>query len=74
LTPVPAAHIIGAMDSRAIIRKLEAAGWRRVGVKGSHHQFRHPDRPNRVTVQHPRKDVPTGTLKSIERQSGVKLS
>jgi predicted RNA binding protein YcfA (HicA-like mRNA interferase family) len=27
------------MDSRTIIGKLEAAGWRRVGVKGSHHQF-----------------------------------
>jgi len=74
LTPVPAAHIIRAMDSRTIIRKLEAAGWRRVGVKGSHHQFRHPDHPNRVTVQHPRKGVPIGTRKSIERQSGVKLT
>jgi predicted RNA binding protein YcfA (HicA-like mRNA interferase family) len=45
-----------------------------VRVKGSHHQFRHPDHPNRVTVQHPRKDVPIGTLKSIERQSGLKLT
>jgi predicted RNA binding protein YcfA (HicA-like mRNA interferase family) len=66
--------MIRAMDSGTIIRKLEAAGWRLVGVKGSHHQLRHPGRPNRVTVQHPRKDVPIGTLKSIERQSGVKLS
>jgi predicted RNA binding protein YcfA (HicA-like mRNA interferase family) len=73
LTLVGATRIISAMDSRTIIRKLEAAGWRRVGVQGSHHQFRHPDRPNRVTVQHPRKDVPVGTLKSIERQSGMKL-
>jgi predicted RNA binding protein YcfA (HicA-like mRNA interferase family) len=61
------------MDSRAIIGKLQAAGWRLVGVKGSHHQFRHPDRPNRVTVPHPRKDVPIGTIKSIERQSGLKM-
>jgi predicted RNA binding protein YcfA (HicA-like mRNA interferase family) len=68
------AHIIAAMDSRTIIRKLEAAGWRRIAVKGSHHQFRHPSHPNRVTVQHPRKDVPIGTLKSIERQSGEKLT
>ena len=61
------------MDSRTIIGKLEAAGWHLVGVKGSHHQFRHPNRPNRVTVPHPRKDVPIGTIKSIERQSGLKL-
>jgi predicted RNA binding protein YcfA (HicA-like mRNA interferase family) len=61
------------MDSRTIIAKLEAAGWRLVSGKGSHHQFRHPDRPNRVTVPHPKKDVPIGTIKSIERQSGLKI-
>jgi predicted RNA binding protein YcfA (HicA-like mRNA interferase family) len=62
------------MDSRMIIRKLRAAGWRLVRIKGSHHQFGHPDHPHRVTVQHPRKDVPVGTLRSIERQSGLKLT
>jgi predicted RNA binding protein YcfA (HicA-like mRNA interferase family) len=61
------------MESRTIIGKLEAAGWRLVAVKGSHHQFRHPNRPNRVTVPHARKDVPIGTIKSIERQSGLQL-
>jgi len=74
LTRLTKVHIMSAMDSRVIIRKLEAAGWRRVRVKGSHHQFRHPHHANRVTVQHPRKDVPIGTLKSIERQSGMKLT
>jgi predicted RNA binding protein YcfA (HicA-like mRNA interferase family) len=74
LTSISETHIMPAMDSRTIIQKLEAAGWRRVRVKGSHHQFRHPNHPNRVTVQHPRKDVPMGTLKSIERQSGLKLT
>jgi predicted RNA binding protein YcfA (HicA-like mRNA interferase family) len=67
-------HIISACtDSRTIIAKLEAAGWRLVAVKGGHHQFRHPARPNRVTVTHPKKDVPIGTIKSIERQSGLKI-
>jgi predicted RNA binding protein YcfA (HicA-like mRNA interferase family) len=42
-------------------------------VKGSHHHFKHPDRPLIVTVPHPKKDLPIGTLKSIERSSGVKL-
>jgi len=27
----------------------------------------------RVTVPHPERDIPMGTLKSIERQSGLKL-
>jgi predicted RNA binding protein YcfA (HicA-like mRNA interferase family) len=66
--------MLQSMGRRTIIWKLEAAGWRRVGVKDSHHPFRHPDDPNRVTVQHPRKDVPTGMIRSIERQSGVRLA
>lgn len=61
------------MDSRTVIRKLEEAGWRLVRTRGSHHHFRHPERPGVVTVPHPRKDLPPGTLRSIERQSGVKL-
>lgn len=61
------------MHSRDVIRALERAGWYLDRVRGSHHQFRHPARPGTVTVRHPERDVPTGTLKSIERQSGVTL-
>ena len=61
------------MDSRDIIRALSAAGWQHVATKGSHHQFKHPSRPGRVTVPHPKRDIPVGTLRSIERQAGVKL-
>jgi predicted RNA binding protein YcfA (HicA-like mRNA interferase family) len=39
-------------------------------VKGSHHQFKHPRRPGKVTVPHPRKDLPVGTLRGIFRQAG----
>ncbi|MBM4302372.1 MAG: type II toxin-antitoxin system HicA family toxin [Deltaproteobacteria bacterium] len=61
------------MDSREIIRRLEAAGWYRVAHRGSHVQFKHPAKPGRVTVPHPEKDIPAKTLRSIERQSGVRL-
>jgi predicted RNA binding protein YcfA (HicA-like mRNA interferase family) len=61
------------VHSREIIRKLVAAGWVEVAQKGSHKQFRHGTMSGRVTVPHPNKDVPLGTLRSIERQSGVKL-
>ncbi|HLI23229.1 MAG TPA: type II toxin-antitoxin system HicA family toxin [Stellaceae bacterium] len=61
------------MRSADVIRAIEAAGWRLKRVRGDHHQFRHPDRPVVVTVPHPVKDLPIGTLKSIERKSGVKL-
>ena len=62
-----------SLSSREIIRLLEKAGWRQVRVTGSHHHFRHPERPGTVTVPHPVKDMPPGTLRSIERQSGIKL-
>ena len=42
-------------------------------MKGSHHHLKHPTKPGTVTVPHPEKDLPIGTLKSIEKQSGVKL-
>lgn len=61
------------MNSREVIRKLEENGWREVAQRGSHEQFRHPDRSGRVTVPHPSRDIPIGTLRSIERQSGVSL-
>jgi len=61
------------MDSRNIIAKLEADGWYRVAQKGSHLHFKHPTKPGRATVPHPRKDVHIDTVKSIERQAQVKL-
>ncbi|MBK3660933.1 type II toxin-antitoxin system HicA family toxin [Bradyrhizobium diazoefficiens] len=61
------------MDSRETISALQSDGWFQVAQKGSHIQFKHPTRKGRVTVPHPKRDVPLGTLKSIERQSGLKL-
>lgn len=46
---------------------------RQLAPQTSHLHFKHPSRPGKVTVPHPVKDMPIGTLKSIEKQSGVKL-
>lgn len=61
------------MNSRDIIKTLEANGWRLKRVTGSHHHYMHPTTPGVVTVPHPKKDLPTGTVRSIEKQSGIKL-
>jgi len=61
------------MDSREIIKIIESDGWYKIDQSGSHIQFRHPLKKGRVTVPHPKKDIPIGTLKSIERQSGIKI-
>jgi predicted RNA binding protein YcfA (HicA-like mRNA interferase family) len=61
------------MDSRAVIRAIEGDGWEHVRTRGDHWQFKHPTKPGLVTVPHPQRDIPLGTLKSIEKQSGLKL-
>ena len=61
------------MDSKAVIKALKKDGWIEVDQKGSHKQFHHPTKTGRVTVPHPVKDLKIGTLKSIEKQSGVKF-
>jgi predicted RNA binding protein YcfA (HicA-like mRNA interferase family) len=61
------------LDSREVIRELRRDGWYEVDQVGSHKQFKHPTKKGRVTVPHPKRDLPIGTLKSIERQAGLRL-
>ena len=61
-------------SSREVIRLLRDDGWLQVGQTGSHLHFKHPVKKGKVTVPHPKRELPTGTLKSIEKQSGVKLA
>lgn len=61
------------MKSKDIIKALEADGWFEVRQKGSHKHFRHADKPGLVTVPHPEADMAIGTIKSIEKQSGLTL-
>ncbi len=61
------------MKSADIISALKSDGWKQVAQKGSHVQFKHHAKIGRVTVPHPKKDIPLGTLRSIEKQAGLKL-
>lgn len=65
----------GKMASREVIKILREAGWVEQPKRGtSHRQFKHPDKPGKVTVpEHKGKDIPSEILKSIEKQSGTKL-
>jgi predicted RNA binding protein YcfA (HicA-like mRNA interferase family) len=61
------------MNSREVIKLLQKHGWYEVNHVGSHRQFKHPTKNGRVTMPHPKRDIPRGTLKSIEKQAGIKL-
>lgn len=60
------------MNSRELISKLQEMGWHQVRCKGSHHQFKHDNNPHLITVKHPEKDIPIGTLRSIQKIAGLK--
>ena len=61
------------MKVRELIKLLETDGWVLVRTRGSHRQFRHPNKLGTVTVSgKPSVDVPPGTLNSALKQAGLK--
>jgi predicted RNA binding protein YcfA (HicA-like mRNA interferase family) len=61
------------MKIRDIIKLLEADGWYRVVMKGSHRQYKHPTKQGRVTIAgHPGDDLAPGTLNSVLKQAKLK--
>ena len=59
------------MKSAEVIRLLKKDGWYVFNIRGSHHQFKHPTKSGKVTVPHPKTDLPAGTVRSIFRQAGL---
>ena len=58
------------MPKRYTSRELaKKQGWTLVGIRGDHHNFKHPRSRFIVTIVHPQKDVPVGrasdTVKKI---------
>lgn len=62
------------MNGKQVIAKLKAAGWSLARVEGSHHIMDKAgaSRPIPVPV-HGTKDIGSGLLADIQRQTGVKL-
>ncbi|EMT5405506.1 TPA: type II toxin-antitoxin system HicA family toxin [Neisseria gonorrhoeae] len=60
------------MNSLDVIALLKQDGWYKVAQSGSHSQYKYPTKKGRVTVPHPKKDLPTGTVKNIYKQAGLK--
>ena len=58
---------------REAIRLIEQNGWSLVRIRGSHRQYRHPEKPGTVTIAgKPGDDLPRGTWGSIMKQAGLK--
>lgn len=58
---------------RDVIELIQRDGWKQIGQKGSHRQFKHPLKRGRVTIAGKTSDdVAQGTLRSILKQAGLK--
>lgn len=58
---------------REAIRLIQADGWFLVATRGSHRQYKHPEKPGRVTIAgKPSDDLAPGTYNSILKQAGLK--
>lgn len=55
------------------VKVLERNGFQAVTQKGSERKMRHPD-GRWTTVPMHRKDLKKGTMRAIEKQSGIKLT
>jgi len=58
---------------RDAIRLVRQGGWSLVRTRGSHRQYRHPDKPGTVTIAGKLgDDLTRGTWASIMKQAGLK--
>jgi len=60
------------MKVRNVVKLIEDDGWRQARTRGSHRQYKHPDKPGLVTIAgKPGDDLAPGTLGSILKQAGL---
>ena len=58
------------MKVKEIIKRIEKGGWFLAATKGSHRQYKHPDKSGRVTIAGKMSDdIAPGTLNSILKQA-----
>ena len=61
------------MKVRDVIRLIENDGWRLVAQQGSHRQYKHSEKPGRVTVPgKPGDDLHPKTLASVFKQAQIR--
>jgi predicted RNA binding protein YcfA (HicA-like mRNA interferase family) len=61
------------MKVSEVLRLVQDDGWYLVATRGSHRQFKHANKPGRVTIPgKPDDSLAPGTLNSILKQAGLK--
>ena len=60
------------MRFREMEKMLLDDGWYLADVRGSHHQYKHPEKPGKVTLPNHRGDIPPRVVNSILKQASLK--
>lgn len=66
-------HYKKFQNSKELMKLLNKNGWTVCAIKGSHYQLNHHLIKGRVTIPHPKKDLPIGTLRSILNQAKINI-
>ena len=61
------------MNAKQVVKILIENGFKKIGQTGSHKKYRKSEKIV-IVPYHGKKDIPLGTLKSIEKQSGLKFT
>lgn len=61
------------MTSKDVIKLLKKDGWFEIPAIGGHRQFKHPNKPNKVTVPYHKGELAPKTLASILKQAGLEV-
>ncbi|MDB2122304.1 MAG: type II toxin-antitoxin system HicA family toxin [Clostridium sp.] len=56
-----------------MIKILKKDGWFEFDSTCDHHHFKHATKKGKVTVPHPKKDLPKPTVRNISKQSVINL-
>ena len=60
------------MNAKDILRILKQNGFMQISQRGSHIKLTKDDKLT-IVANHGKKDIPIGTVKQIEKDTGVKL-
>ena len=62
------------MTPKEMEDKIKADNWCLVKIEGSHHHYKHPSKPGKVTIPFHKKpkDLDRKTVNSILKQAGLK--
>lgn len=60
------------MTFRELEKLLKKDGWRLKSVRGSHHHYTHPTKPEKITIPNHKGDLKIKTVDNILKQAGLK--